>query len=118
MIRGMGQQYKEGAIECRDFTDGSKVCISKKAWSIFYATLNKRGAKDTEPMPKHVSETEDAEAQVDWYVKKLRVEESERVKKNSKEINCSFRSSKSYNLLSLNQQISFNFFIYIIIFYN
>ena len=61
----MGKQYA-GSIQCRDFTDGSQVCISKKAWSVFFATLNKRGWSDTKPMPKKTSET------LEWYAEQLK----------------------------------------------
>lgn len=53
----MGKQYKSGEVKCRPFTDGSKVCISKKAWSVFFATINKMGADDTKPRPHRINET-------------------------------------------------------------
>lgn len=37
----MKGQYKEGSVKCRDFTDGSKVCMSTRAWTIFFATVTK-----------------------------------------------------------------------------
>jgi len=40
-----------------DFTDGTKLYGCKRGWSIFFATLNKRGWDDTKPRPKKVSET-------------------------------------------------------------
>lgn len=56
MVRGMAKQYKgQGSIKCRPFTDGSKVCASEKAWSVFYATIRKRKWDDTRPMPKSLS---------------------------------------------------------------
>jgi hypothetical protein len=50
-------KYKAGKIKCRDFTDGSKVCMSSKAWSVFFATINKMGADDTKPRPATINET-------------------------------------------------------------
>jgi hypothetical protein len=74
MVRGFGrnQQYKTGKIQCRDFSDGSKVCLHEKAWSVFFATLNKRGWKEGSPMPKKTSET------LDWYAEKLKKERQAR----------------------------------------
>jgi hypothetical protein len=40
----MGVQEK-----CRDFTDGSQVCASEKAWQVFFATMNKNGWDETKP---------------------------------------------------------------------
>lgn len=60
--------------ECRDFTDGSKVCLCKKGWSVFFATLNKHGWDDTKPRPHTVSETifnqaieETVKSIVEWF---------------------------------------------------
>jgi len=74
MARGMGKEYKEGKVVCRDFTDGSKVCISEKAWSVFFATLNKKGWDESKSMPKSTSE-----ALEEWLRKKME-QESEEVK--------------------------------------
>lgn len=54
--KGMGKTYK-GPTECRKFIDGSQVCISKKAWSVFFATIKKMGAKPEKPRPAKISET-------------------------------------------------------------
>lgn len=59
---------------CRDFTDGSSVCLCTKGWNVFFATLNSHKWSDTSPRPKSVSETmiEDALEETvqgfqDWY---------------------------------------------------
>lgn len=59
MAKGMAasKKYKKGTIKCRDFTDGSKVCMAKKAWNVFYASINKMGAKAEKPRPKSINET-------------------------------------------------------------
>lgn len=51
----MASQYKGGKQTCRPFTDDTKVCASAKAWQVFYSYLNKRGWKDTEPMPRKMT---------------------------------------------------------------
>ena len=40
---------------CHGFTDGSELCGCKGGWSIFFATVRKRGWDDTKPMPKSLS---------------------------------------------------------------
>jgi len=52
MAIGMRASYKAGKTKCRKFADGSQVCMSEKAWSVFFATINKMGASDTKPRPK------------------------------------------------------------------
>lgn len=54
--KGMGKTYK-GPTTCRKFTDGSQVCISKKAWNVFYATIKKLGGKPESPRPHKINET-------------------------------------------------------------
>jgi len=56
MIRGMAKSYRgQGKRVCRSMIDGSKVCASEKAWSVFFATIRKRKWDDTKPMPKSLS---------------------------------------------------------------
>jgi len=84
MASGMRKTYcgkkdgKGGGPECRKFTDGVPFCMCKKAWSVFFATLNKKGWKDTKPRPKSVTETVFLEAVEDtmtdilhWYEETL-----------------------------------------------
>lgn len=78
MVKSMKASYKAGKTKCRKFTDGAITCMSKKAWSVFYATLNKHGWKDTKPRPKSVTETVFLEAVektmtdlVHWYEETL-----------------------------------------------
>lgn len=67
MALGMKSTYtKKGqSTVCRDFSDGSKVCMSEKGWSVFFATINKMGAKDTKPRPKQTQESR--EALIQWF---------------------------------------------------
>lgn len=65
---------KGGDPKCYKFTDGSEICLCKRAWSAFFATLNKHGWKDTSPRPSSVSETifnkaveETVASIVEWY---------------------------------------------------
>jgi len=55
LVKGMKKQYKGmGKTVCRDFTDKTKICASKKAWQVFYSYLNKNRWDETKPMPtKH-----------------------------------------------------------------
>jgi len=56
LAKGMAKQYKGlGKRTCRSFTDGTKVCASKKAWQVFFAYLNKKGWDDTKPMPRNMT---------------------------------------------------------------
>jgi len=57
MANNMRKQYKAGKVKCRPFTDGTKVCASKRAWSVFFATINKMGADDSKPRPAKINET-------------------------------------------------------------
>ena len=57
MAVNMQSQYKGGSIKCRGFTDGTEVCMSSKGWSVFFATINKSGAKADKPRPKSINET-------------------------------------------------------------
>jgi hypothetical protein len=67
MAKGMKSTYtKKGQpTVCRDFSDGSKVCMSKKGWSVFFATINKMGASETKPRPKQTEESRDVLIQ--WF---------------------------------------------------
>lgn len=59
MIRGMKNTYckKGDKMKARPLTNGKKISSCKKGWSVFFATLRKRGWDDTKPRPKKVSET-------------------------------------------------------------
>lgn len=57
MAESMKPQYKGGKITCRSFSDNSQICMSKKAWNIFFATINKMKADDTKPRPQEINET-------------------------------------------------------------
>lgn len=69
MIRNMGKQYREGKIVCRDLSDGTKVCVSEKAWNVFFATGNKLYGKgfEVKEKPKKVEETISEEI-LKWYI--------------------------------------------------
>uniref|UniRef100_A0A6M3XHV5 Putative DNA ligase domain protein n=1 Tax=viral metagenome TaxID=1070528 RepID=A0A6M3XHV5_9ZZZZ len=41
------KDYQIGENICRDMKDGSKFCMHKKAWSVFFATMNKKGWDET-----------------------------------------------------------------------
>jgi hypothetical protein len=71
----------DSTSKCRDFTDGSKVCLCEKGWNVFFATLNKHGWKDTSPRPSSISETVFLQAVeetvaileiVEWYETKIK----------------------------------------------
>jgi len=53
----MRASYKAGKKKCRNFTDGAIICMTKKAWSVFYATLNKNGWKAEKARPRSITET-------------------------------------------------------------
>lgn len=67
MIRGMGRTYK-GKKVCRPVKGGKQVCVSKKAWSVFFGTVTKRYGQGAEAkvMPKKTQET--MEQIAEWYV--------------------------------------------------
>lgn len=69
MIRSMGKSYKKGEIKCKDFSDGSRICVSEEAWNMFYATGTKRYGKgfETKPKPKSVEESFIDDI-VKWYI--------------------------------------------------
>jgi len=50
MINSMGKTYKTGKVECKKLSDGSQVCVSEKAWSVFFGWLNKHNKKETEAL--------------------------------------------------------------------
>ena len=65
MATGMKTTYKKGKVKCRKFADGSQVCMSEKAWSVFFATISKMGASDTKPRPKKkINESK----LIDWFM--------------------------------------------------
>jgi len=66
MAEGMRGTYKVGPVKCRPFTDGTKVCMSKKAWQVFFATINKMGADETKPRPQKTQEA--TEKLIHWFV--------------------------------------------------
>jgi len=68
MIRAMAQRYKGGSSKCYDAQGGGKICAPERAWSVFFATGNKRYGSgfETKAVPKHVKETLDLI--YDWYV--------------------------------------------------
>jgi len=66
MAKSMAKQYKEGESTCRPFTDGTKVCAAKRAWSVFFATLNKNKWDETKSRPTQVNETVFEEAVNDY----------------------------------------------------
>ena len=74
MAKSMAKTYCKGATKkkCKKFTDGSQVCICQKGWSVFFASINKMGAKETQPRPsKKINE-----AVMIWYIKR-KVKKSE-----------------------------------------
>lgn len=63
MVQGMRSYCSSGdTMIARDFTDGSSVKLCKKAWSVFFATIRKRGWDEKSARPKSVSETVFTEA--------------------------------------------------------
>jgi len=68
MCLSMKASYKAGKIKCRKFADGTQVCMSEKAWSVFFATINKMGADDTKPRPKRkINEAK----MIDWFMESV-----------------------------------------------
>lgn len=69
MIQSMGRQYP-GKKVCRALQGGKQVCVSQKAWSVFYATVTKRHGQGAEAkaMPKKVEET--LEQILNWFREK------------------------------------------------
>lgn len=59
MIGNMRSQYcsKGDSMISRDMSDGSKASMCKKGWSVFFATLRKKGWKETKPRGKVTAET-------------------------------------------------------------
>ena len=69
MAKGMRKTYAgKGKVKCRPFTDGSKLCMSAKAWQVFFATINKMGADETKPRPKSKRTQESREKLIEWFV--------------------------------------------------
>lgn len=50
MIESMRKKYPGGKEVCRVMADGSKICAGEKAWSIFYATMNKKKWDETKSL--------------------------------------------------------------------
>jgi hypothetical protein len=73
MIKGMGKQYPGSPKKCRKMSDGKDVCISKKAWNVFFATVTKRYGSGAEEKPKtkKVEET-DTDYLIKWYIRRLK----------------------------------------------
>jgi len=68
MAEGMRRTYAgQGKTKCRPFTDGTKVCMSQKAWQVFFATINKMGADETKPRP-HSKSTQESRKVVEWFI--------------------------------------------------
>lgn len=60
MIRAMARTYAgQGKRRCYPLKGGGQICASSKAWSVFFATGNKKYGEgfETKPMPKKVSES-------------------------------------------------------------
>ena len=85
MIKGMGTQYP-GSKVCRKLASGKQICVSKKAWSVFYGKINKMygAGADAKAMPKKtatkktkkVEETiENPNDWINWYMKGLKKDE-------------------------------------------
>lgn len=70
--KGLAKSYCKGASgkkKCRDFTDGSSVCMCQKGWSVFFAKVNKLKTSESKPMPKQFNE-----ATLQWYIKKVKLD--------------------------------------------
>lgn len=69
MIRGMGRQYP-GKKTCRKVQGGGQICVSVKAWSVFFGTVTKRygAGAEKKAMPKKVEET--IGQILEWYQEK------------------------------------------------
>lgn len=54
----MRSQYcsKVSGVVSRDMSDGSKIGMCKKGWSVFYATLRSKGWDETKPHPKNTTQ--------------------------------------------------------------
>jgi hypothetical protein len=85
MAAGMKKTYckKGDKLVGRSFTDGSKVRLCSKAWSVFFATIRKHGWKETKPRPRTVNETVFNEA-VEVYLDELRAWFAETVAKGDR----------------------------------
>jgi len=59
MLKNLRSQYKEGPVKCRPMADGTNFCMSEKAWSIFYATMNKHKKDETETASNLTLSTEE-----------------------------------------------------------
>ena len=47
MIHNFSSEYKGGKVVCRKLTDGTSICASQKAWSVFFAYIRKKGLDET-----------------------------------------------------------------------
>lgn len=86
MIHNASYCKRSPKKKCYKFTDGKKVCGCAGGWSVFFATLNKKGWDDTKPRPKKVSQTvfEEAVQEVfdeilirEWWESKQKTEKIE-----------------------------------------
>jgi len=94
MIEAMRKEYSEGKERCYDTSDGKKICASAKAWSVFFAKVNKDYGSGAESKPRtrtvHESEKKEeeftevsevaADIFIDWYFDKILKEEKKNVK--------------------------------------
>lgn len=71
MVQSMGKQYK-GKKKCREFSDGKNVCVSEKAWSIFFATVTKNYSKGAEEKPRPKKTVEEADNLIEWYLRRIK----------------------------------------------
>lgn len=65
MIRGLGKQHP-GEKECR-LVGGDTICVSKKAWSVFYGYIKEHNLNEKTKMPHKIEESLDI--MVEWYVR-------------------------------------------------
>jgi len=67
---------------CYKTTDGKQLCGCVGGWSVFFATMRKRGWSETKPRPKKVSQTVFDEAVqefliIEWWESKQKTEKIE-----------------------------------------
>lgn len=57
MLSSLRSQYcsKGASGEARDLADGSKFSMCKKGWTVFFATMRKKGWDETKTPAKHVT---------------------------------------------------------------
>jgi hypothetical protein len=83
MIKAMGKTYKTGKPNCRKMTDGKKICVSKKAWSVFFGKVTKEYGRGAEEKPrsrsKSVGESEkpselEKDIFIEWFLEDIKDE--------------------------------------------